>query len=54
MNQIQANTIDLAIAADSRLIYASPTLKFLGDVRDVTLGGSPGTGDSGDPGTQQF
>lgn len=45
-------------ATESKVIerksYESPALTPLGDVRDLTLGGSPGTGDSGDPGTQQF
>jgi hypothetical protein len=34
--------------------YQTPKLTALGDVRDLTLGGSPGTGDSGNPGIQQF
>jgi hypothetical protein len=38
----------------TRLAYDPPRLTSLGDVRDLTLGGSPGTGDSGNPGTQQF
>lgn len=29
--------------------YRSPRLETLGDVRSLTLGGSPGVGDSGDP-----
>ncbi len=31
----------------SRKPYAKPCLVILGDVRDMTLGGSPGAGDSG-------
>ena len=27
--------------------YVKPTVKPVGPVRDITLGGSPGTGDSG-------
>ncbi len=27
--------------------YATPRLEALGDIRDITLGGSPGQGDSG-------
>ena len=54
MNQTKASTIVLADTADSRKIYATPALKCLGDVRDLTLGGSDGTGDSGDPGNLQF
>lgn len=34
--------------------YEAPQLRELGDVRDLTLGGSPGTGDSGSAATQQF
>jgi hypothetical protein len=34
--------------------YEPPKLTSLGDVRDLTLGGSAGTGDSGNPGLQQF
>jgi hypothetical protein len=34
--------------------YERPRLVVLGDVRDVTLGQSPGTGDSNDPGMLQF
>lgn len=36
-------------AAGRRLPYAPPRLEVLGDVRDLTLGGTPGLGDSGDP-----
>ncbi|MGC9334110.1 MAG: hypothetical protein ACP5JJ_08185 [Anaerolineae bacterium] len=32
---------------ESRRAYASPHLERLGDVRDITFGGSPGAGDSG-------
>jgi len=35
-------------------IYVAPKLTLLGDVRDLTLGGSVGTGDSGTAGSQQF
>ena len=34
--------------------YTPPELRRLGDLRDLTLGGSPGTGDSGNAATQQF
>jgi len=33
----------------SRKRYSRPELVALGDVRDATLGGSPGIGDSGSP-----
>jgi hypothetical protein len=36
-----------------KLVYQAPELLDAGDVRDVTLGGSVGTGDSGNPGAQQ-
>jgi hypothetical protein len=32
---------------DPRRLYASPRLVVLGDLRSLTLGGSPGFGDSG-------
>ena len=32
-----------------RLPYTRPHIEILGDVRDLTLGGTPGIGDSGDP-----
>jgi hypothetical protein len=35
--------------APSRRAYTRPWLEVLGDIRDLTLGGTPGTGDSGDP-----
>lgn len=35
------------------LVYEAPVLRILGDVRQLTLGGSPGAGDSGNPGSQQ-
>jgi hypothetical protein len=37
-----------------REVYEAPRLLALGDVRDLTLGGSPGTGDSGNASLQQF
>lgn len=33
--------------------YRQPRLDCLGDVRDLTLGGTPGTGDSPDPANTQ-
>ena len=36
-------------AEPSRHVYVRPRLEVLGDLRDLTLGGSPNTGDSGDP-----
>ena len=33
--------------AESRRPYVSPCLVDLGDLRSLTLGGSPGSGDSG-------
>ncbi|RME49483.1 MAG: lasso RiPP family leader peptide-containing protein [Deltaproteobacteria bacterium] len=35
--------------APARRIYRKPQLRVLGDIRDLTLGVSPGTGDSNDP-----
>ncbi len=36
-----------------RIAYVAPELRELGDIRDLTLGGSLGTGDSGSPRTQR-
>ncbi len=33
--------------------YSKPVLKPLGDIRDVTMGGSPGIGDSGNAGAEK-
>jgi len=33
--------------------YTKPRLEVYGNVRDLTHGGSPGTGDSGNPGTRR-
>lgn len=41
------------LKSEKRKKYHSPALKHWGDVRGITLGGSLGTGDSGDPGAQQ-
>lgn len=37
----------LPVDVESRRPYAAPRLVELGDLRSVTLGGSPGFGDSG-------
>jgi hypothetical protein len=36
-----------------RETYVAPMLRVLGDVRQLTLGGSVGVGDSGNPGQQE-
>lgn len=36
------------------IAYQKPELRCLGDLRELTLGGSLGTGDSGNPGIQRF
>lgn len=36
-------------SSPARRRYQPPRLECLGDVRDITLGGTPGTGDSPDP-----
>jgi hypothetical protein len=38
---------------DELLPYSAPVLIYLGDVRNQTLGGSRGRGDSGSPSTQR-
>jgi hypothetical protein len=37
----------------TRSLYRKPKLEKLGDLRTLTLGISPGTGDSGAPGTHK-
>lgn len=37
----------------SKKQYKKPELKPLGDIRDVTMGGSPGIGDSGNAGAER-
>ena len=34
-------------------VYKKPELLGLGDIRDVTMGGSFGSGDSGNPGAEK-
>lgn len=41
-------------AAETLSAYEPPVLRPLGDVRELTLGGSPGSGDSGGSFTQEF
>ena len=38
---------------DARRPYHAPAIVALGDLRDLTLGGSPGVGDSGSGSTQK-
>jgi hypothetical protein len=54
MNQTTLNAENETAVTAVRAPYQAPQLTALGDVRDLTLGGSPGTGDSGSAGTQQF
>lgn len=52
MSKLQQNTtIEPTVVREA---YETPTLILLGDVRDLTLGGSPGSGDSGNPGAERF
>ena len=37
----------IPVDVESRRLYVSPRLVELGDLRSLTLGGSPGAGDSG-------
>lgn len=37
----------------NKRVYIKPRLICYGDVRDITLGGSPGGGDSGSPTTRR-
>ena len=50
---LEAETERSSLGSDTplkRKPYKSPRLVCLGDIRSATLGGSPGTGDSGDAG----
>lgn len=38
--------------APGRRAYVRPRLEVFGDLRDLTLGGTPGSGDSGNPGME--
>jgi hypothetical protein len=38
---------DTSKLVEKKKVYTPPILEVLGDVRDITLGGSPGRGDSG-------
>ena len=40
--------------APERRPYLAPKLEVLGDIRDLTLGSTPGAGDSTPPNTQPF
>lgn len=43
----KSNEAQPATSKQARMPYRSPVLRELGDVRGVTLGGSPGAGESG-------
>ena len=53
MSNTQPKTV-IDSAPKARDAYEAPVLTLLGDVRDLTLGGSPGSGDSGNPGAERF
>ena len=36
----------------NKIVYKKPQIKNYGKLKDITLGGSPGGGDSGAPGTE--
>jgi hypothetical protein len=50
LNSYQTLTLNIG---KSRRPYRKPQLRKLGDLRTLTLGGSPGVGDSGSPGTRK-
>jgi hypothetical protein len=55
MNSATANPNEVVQPSAEKRPYEAPQLKLLGDVRDVTLGGTAGTGDSGpNVGTERF
>jgi hypothetical protein len=47
-------SIDSTTNDRPKIVYQTPTLIELGDVRDITLGGSPGLGDTGNPGAEKL
>jgi len=49
----EAGDKDRGLESD-RAVYAPPELRPLGDIRDMTMGGSLGTGDSGSAAIQRF
>lgn len=53
MNPSLSAPDDAAPAAAPRAPYAAPRIVPLGDLRELTLGGSPGVGDSGAATTQK-
>lgn len=50
--EIPSRLLDRPAASSSRRPYRAPRIEALGDVRDVTLGATPGFGDSTPPNTQ--
>jgi len=50
---VTADSRECLNLTNSELNYEKPMLFVYGDVRDVTLGGSPGGGDSGTPTTRR-
>ena len=53
LNQTKDDTDAASLACEpsvhTKKPFESPRLSSLGDVRTLTMGASPGTGDSGDP-----
>jgi hypothetical protein len=45
--KIDSETATSPSPPKAKKLYVSPRLIYLGDIRDLTLGGSPGIGDSG-------
>lgn len=43
-----------ARSTSPRRVYETPLLEVLGDIRTLTLGATPGVGDSTPPNTQPF
>jgi hypothetical protein len=43
----------VVLRSPERRVYVAPAILALGDLRDLTLGGSPGVGDSGGGATQK-
>jgi len=53
MNDKNQRNMQIANSKAKKKAYFKPVLKPLGDIRDVTMGGSPGFGDSGGGGAEK-
>ncbi|HSG31730.1 MAG TPA: hypothetical protein VLB82_09310 [Thermodesulfobacteriota bacterium] len=57
MDDVKKGITETKVAASesansNKKLYKKPELKNYGKLKDITLGGSPGGGDSGNPGVE--